>query len=236
MTSSNHKVNIIYFIWINKDRNYNIIINGQINDILISNIFEVAKLFIVISCDDNNIINEVINLINNLLKSINNELYEISFFNNNCYEYYGIKKLYDLAVKENDKLYIYLHTKGMLHWYNNNPNKRSEDEEILTTNLIYLWRDIINVFENNIIINKIGYLPANDGWILFNFYWARGCYLTSCENPIISDNRYYYESWLGNGNINDGIAYGTYIGSHKLFTAEEAIEIITTERNKRINN
>ena len=48
MKSSNHKVNIIYFIWINKDRNYNIIINGQINDILISNIFEVAKLFIVI--------------------------------------------------------------------------------------------------------------------------------------------------------------------------------------------
>jgi predicted nucleic-acid-binding Zn-ribbon protein len=231
-----HKVNIIYFIWINKDRDWKVIIEGQLFDILISKIFDVAKLYIIISCEDNNILNDVINLINISLSSINNELYEITCFNNNYYEYYGIKKLYDIAQREPDKLYVYFHSKGMFHWYNNKPHKRSEDEEILTANLIYLWNDIIYIFENNNNIDKIGYVPAHGGHIWFNFYWVRGSYLINCEDPIISDSRYYYEVWLGTGNKNDSLSYGTYKCSFNLHSAEEAIEIITYERNKKNND
>jgi len=225
-----HKVNIIYFIWINPKRNWKVIIEGQLFDMKISNIFESSKLYIVISCDNNNIINEVKDLINNSLITIDKDKYDITITNSNNYEYDGIKKLYNISLSEPDKLYIYLHSKGMFHWYNNNPNKRSEDEENLTKNTLYLWRDIVDVFEKNKNINKIGFIPAKEGWIWFNFFWTRGTYLITCENPIITNNRYYYESWLNSGDKNNGISYSTYSHSYTKYTGNEAVDIITKLR------
>jgi len=225
-----HKINIIYFIWINPNRNWRVIIDGQLFDMKISGIFESSRLYIVISCENNNIINEAIDLINNSLNDIDKNKYNIITTNYNNYEYYGIKKLYDISLLEPDKLYIYLHSKGMLNWYNNNLNKRSEDEENLTRNTIYLWRDIIDVFEKNQNINKIGFIPSQDGWIWFNFFWTRGTYLITCENPIITDNRYYYESWLNSGDKNNGISYSIYSHDYRTYSAHEAIDIITNLR------
>jgi hypothetical protein len=225
-----HKINIIYFIWINPNRNWRVIIDGQLFDMKVSGIFEFSKLYIVISCENNNIINEAINLINSSLIDIDINKYNIITTNYNNYEYDGIKKMYDISLSEPDKLYIYLHSKGMLNWYNNNPNKRSEDEENLTKNTIYLWRDIVDVFEKNKNINKIGFIPAQDGWIWFNFFWTRGTYLITCENPIITNNRYYYESWLNSGDKNNGISYGIYSHDYKTYSAFEAIDIITKIR------
>ena len=51
-----HKINIIYYIWINTKRNWKVIIHGQFFDIKISKIFENAKLHIVLSCEDNNVL------------------------------------------------------------------------------------------------------------------------------------------------------------------------------------
>ena len=30
-----------------------------------------------------------------------------------------------------------------------------------------------------------------------NFWWARASYLAGCPRPILTSERYYYESWLG---------------------------------------
>jgi len=225
-----HKINIIYFIWINPNRNWKVIVEGQLFDMKVSNIFESAKLHIVLSCSDNNIINDVKNVINQSLNTIDKNKYNIDTTNDNHYEYHGIKKMYDVAKSEPDKLFIYLHSKGMFHWYNNNSNKRSEDEQNLTKYAIYLWRDIVTTFEHNPNINKIGHVPAEEGWIWFNFFWTRGSYLITCENPIITDNRYYYESWLSSGDKNQGISYGTYSGSYRKYSGHEAIDIISRIR------
>ena len=225
-----HKINIIYFIWINPNRNWSVIIEGQLFDMKISNIFETAKLYIVLSCNDNNIINEVKNVINQSLIDIDKNKYNIDTTNDNHFEYHGIKKMYDISKSEPDKLFIYLHSKGMFNWYNNDSNRRSEDEENLTKYTIYLWRDIVTTFENNPIINKIGYIPSQEGWIWFNFFWTRGSYLITCENPIITNNRYYYESWLNSGDRSQGISYGTYSGSYTKYSAEQAVDIITKMR------
>ena len=169
-----HIINIVYYIWINPKRNWKVIIEGQLSDMKISKIFEVSKLYIVLSCADNTIMTETKNIINNSLKDIDNNLYEITTTHENNYEYYGIKKLYDLACNDSDKLYIYLHSKGMFNWYNNNPNKRSEDEINLTRNIFNIWKETVNFLNENPIINKVGLIPSPGGWIWFNFFGLEG--------------------------------------------------------------
>jgi len=228
------EINIIYFIWLNKNRNWSVIIQGQLFDIISSNILEKSYLNIIISCENNNLISEAVNLIDEYMLNYRDK-YNIEFYNENVYEYYGIKKLYECAKKNPNSIYIYLHSKGMFNWYNNDPNRRSEDEVNLTNYLIYTWRDILNVFKNNTNINRIGLLPSLPGWIWFNFFYARGNYLITCEEPIKNENRYYYESWLASGDQNMGLSYGIYSGDYKKYEAEEAIDIIQKIREKAID-
>ncbi len=220
---------IIYFIWINKNRNWKVIIEGQLNDIKMSKILEKSYLNIVISCEDHDCVNEAVIIINNLLIDYKNK-YSMNIYLENNFEYYGIKKLYECAKNDPNKIYIYFHTKGMFNWYNNKPDERSEDEVNLTNYIIYWWRDILSVLKSNDHINRIGLVPSNEGWIWFNFFYARGNYLNTCSFPIKNSNRYYYESWLGTGNQNIGITYGLYSGNYNKYTGHEAIEIIEKMR------
>ena len=221
-----HLINIVYYAWINTARNWKVIINGQLNDIKVSGIFDVCKLYIIISNENEDVLNEAVSLINESLKDININKYNIQKKTDNHYEYYGIKKLYDLAKTEPDKFFIYLHTKGMFHWYNNNTSIRSNHEVYLTQNTIYVWREVLKVFESNSKISRIGLFPSENNWIWFNFFWAKGSYLSSCENPIITTNRYYYESWLASSNFQNTEVHCIY-NANKKYTAEQAIEAIS---------
>jgi hypothetical protein len=110
------EINIIYFIWLNKDRNWSVIIEGQLFDIISSNILEKSYLNIIISCENNDLVSEAVSLINKYLINHTGK-YNIELYNENCYEYYGIRKLYECAKKNPKSIYIYFHTKGMFNWY-----------------------------------------------------------------------------------------------------------------------
>jgi hypothetical protein len=219
-------INIIYFTWINTNRNWKVILYGQMYDLLVSNILENAKLYVILCNENENILNEAKNYIYEVLNNVNRDIITIETTTQNLYEYYGIKKLYDLAKNEPNKLFVYLHGKGMYHWYNNNSNIRSEHEVILTKNTIYPWRDILDVFSKNQHITRIGFIPSHGGWLWFNFFWVRGNYLITCEDPSITNDRYYYESWLSTGKRYDSESYSLYTGNYTKFTAEQAIDII----------
>ena len=215
-------INIVYYVWINPNRNYNIIIDGQLNDLIVSGILERSKLFIVICCEHNHLINYINNIVQTKLGSISNIEYSIKYTNVNNFEYAGIKKVYDLALQEPDKLYIYMHSKGMLNY--DYPHHRTASNEYLTRTLISMWKDIITTFNLNPNFLKMGMFPAKTNWIWFNFWWARGTYLNTCEDPIITDYRYYYESWVGTGNNSIGQTYNFNEGNFNSYTAEEALE------------
>jgi hypothetical protein len=210
------KINIVYFIYINKDRDWDYIVKSQLNDIKKSNILSVANLFIVV-CDENNIVNKL--YFDNILENIN---YNIDFHNKNHFEYYGIKKLYDLAQNDPDKLYVYLHSKGMV--FHNTESKRNKVEEYLTNNLLNNYKKIINIFEENENITKVASFPSTKGFAWFNFFYVRGSYLKKCKEPIISNDRFYYESYLGDEYINDdkGESYSLYLNKNHYFTHTEA--------------
>ena len=64
------------------------------------------------------------------------------------------------------------------------------------------------------------------GW--FNFWWATGKYLSTCEEPKMSrENRYYYEGWLSSGKINNNKIYNLLEHNYKSYTAVEACALIT---------
>lgn len=217
------KINIIYFIWINPHKNFEAIISGQLNDMKNSGILSVSKLHIEISCEYENIYKNIKYFIDNIL---NEYYYEINFHNKNKYEYYGIKKMYDLAFKEPDKYYLYLHSKGMFNY--NNIEERHIYEKTLTKGTVFLYKKVIEIFNNNKNISKIGLFPSNhhcQNFMWLNFFWCRGNYLNTCEQPIITDDRYYYERWSGTGEKNS-LIYNLYENNYDKYDLKQVGDIL----------
>jgi hypothetical protein len=223
------KINIVYFIWINPNKNYNAIIKGQLTDLKKSGILNISKFFIEISCQYENL-----NVsINNLIKeTIGDSLYEINFHSENYYEYFGIKKLYDLALVEPNKYYLYFHSKGMFNY--DNINERHKYEKSLTKGTIYQYKKIIKIFDKYDNIRRIGLFPSSlheQNFIWLNFFWSKGIYLNSCENPIITNDRFYYEKWSGTGEKNS-LTYNLYENNFKKYELNEVGDILNKLNGK----
>jgi hypothetical protein len=227
-------INIIYYAWINPQRNWRVIIEGQLQDIVDSNIMKTlnSTLYIVICCDIT-----YQDCITELVLSFfqdNETNYFIDFTQENNFEYPAIKKMYDLAIQEPDKFYLYFHSKGMFHWYHNTKEERCDYEVTLTRGNLNLHKKVIEIFQANSDITKIGMFPAindnQDNFVWFNSYWARGTFLITCEEPIISTNRYYYELWSGTGT--KSLVYNLYENNYKKYSLNEAAKIITDLKGK----
>lgn len=222
--NSEKQINIIYFVWINPKKNYTEIIKGQLNDILNCNILDKAKLYVELCCEHLSLIDYVKSIFFETLIDID---FKINVYTENYYEYYGVKKMYDLAIKEPMKYFLYFHSKGMFNY--NNINERHIYEKTLTKGTLYQYEKVIDLFEKNNNITKIGLFPSdhhNKNFIWFNFFWARGTYLNTCENPIISDNRYYYELWSESGNNEMGQVYNLYENNYKKYKLNEVGDIL----------
>ena len=217
-------INIVYFCWINKQKNYKNIITGQLNDIINYGILNISKLYVEVCCEDTSLTDSVDIFIKEILKD---HEHEISFYTENKYEYYGIKKLYDLSILEPNKYYLYLHSKGMFNY--DNINERHIYEKTLTTGILYNYDKTIELFNTNPEIMKATLFPSNmheKNFCWLNFFWARGTYLITCQNPIISDNRYYYETWSETGNNSMGMVYNLFEKNYKKYMLNEVGDIL----------
>ena len=196
------QIYIVYFIYIDTVKNWREILEGQMNDIKKTNILKNNKLFVVISCNNLNYTENAKDIVNNIFaENINNISFTVE--TKNLYEYPGIKKIYELACLNKDKLFIYFHSKGMTF---HDSNGRLTAEKLLTRYTFNNWENTLNMFNNDNSIKKAGLIPGF-GFIWYNFWWATGEYISSLEEPIITDNRYYYEIWLADSKILDKNKY-----------------------------
>jgi len=109
------------------------------------------------------------------------------------FEYRGILKVWELGQKYNkhNDIILYLHSKGLTHHQHYYQNKKDNYNAILLRiNKIY---EIFNIFPK---IDKIGYFSGGFGWIWYNFWYARGSYISTVEKPVLTSRRHYYEDWL----------------------------------------
>ena len=191
-------IKIIYYAYINRNSNWSAIVSGQLQDLKSYGLIDEADLHVHLT-DSTGVFADVKDTIWNVCK---NATIYISSENN--FEYPGIKLVYDLAILDPDCIYIYLHTKGMSY----NVQSRIGQEQMLLSGTFQNWRKNMEPF-NQKNIHKIGLFPALEdldsklhagskgGWMWFNFWYARGSYIATCEKPEVKSFRWYFEDWLG---------------------------------------
>jgi len=212
---------IVYFAYIDStdgqlpDTRSGKLIMEQMKDLVSCGISDAAKSIQIVlavkkSHNFNNTTERRINSASHLIHEILPKA-EIHRSAGNRYEYPGIRRVWDLAKKTPSEeatktLILYFHTKGM-----NNGNQtriKTHENMILTDMVIKQWKEIIARFQSEPALNKAGYAASDKGFIWNNFWWARASYLQNCPRPILTDNRYYYEDWLGrrkqDKNANEG--------------------------------
>ena len=196
------KIIIIYYIYLpNNGRNWKSVVGVQLDDLKICEINNAelykSELYIQISSEFCNLIDECIIFINKRIKAV------IRFNLENLYEYPGLKLVYDLAKLYPECILFYMHSKGMVFTCDNK-EKRNNTEKVILRNTLQLQEKAMNVFKENKNINKVGLYPAEEGFMWFNFFWVRASYFENKSSPIISDDRFYYEKYIGfEGKYND---------------------------------
>jgi hypothetical protein len=213
--TNNNNIILVWHLAINEHNpNSDKIISGQINDLKHSGILDHSILYISLMCENNIVVN---NYYHSLKRDFINNNVVIITHSKNLYEYQAIKLMHVLSYFYSKSIFLYFHTKGM--FFNNfpqdlNSDKRHTYENALTKYTIYPYKTILNIFNNNSHINKIGLFPTPDpySFIWFNFFWIRASYLQFCNEPekpshINNPNiRYTYETWIRN----------EYIGKYKI--------------------
>jgi hypothetical protein len=193
--NSNKSIFIVYYAYLNNDKNWRNIIKGQIEDVYKSGILN-CSLFHPVLYGDPNDIKECKKLLEDIIK-INIEVTEVY---ENKYEFPAIIKIRELALENPDKIFIYFHSKGMV--FHNPVGERTIIEYKLTNNTFCNWESTLHIFKKFPKIQKAALFPSENGFGWFNFWWARGTYLISCKPIEIPENlklddRFLCEAWLG---------------------------------------
>jgi len=187
-------IHIIYYVYVNHPHNWIGTVQGQLEDIISSDLLKMSHLHICLSGNQKTM-NQAKEFIDRQFKSVHLLSLDYSFTEENLYEYPGIHKMYTLGVEHPDDTFLYMHTKSVSR--SNSPTTRTNDNIYLTRMTLWNYNKINAIFNNYPHVNKIGLFPSTGGWIWFNFFWVRGSYLAGCREPVISPRRHCYEDWLG---------------------------------------
>ena len=216
---------ILYYAYLYNGQKWKNIITGQMKDLCNSGILKMGVLHAVLLGTPDEI-KEAKSLIENIIS----DTIEVTEVYENLYEFPALIKIRELALLHPDKLFIYFHTKGM--WNMNPSNDRGVTEQILTKQIFLNWDSTLFIFDNFPEIQKAGCYPAKEGWMWYNFWWARGSYLISCspiEIPInmVENDRFICEYWVGKNGSNtwtDSYSFTTKNTSYSNDVCGEALE------------
>lgn len=214
------KLSIVYYVYINLDKDWYDIVKGQLEDIKASGILENpgTEFHIVVTNTSGAFPkSEMTTALKHHAPNAH-----VTFYGYNHFEYPGILKTYDLSIEDPERIILYLHSKGMV--YSHKGMSRSPDNIRMTRVTVNRWREALDAFQDH-GINKVGFTCAESGFHWFNFWYARARYIVDkCPVPVISKNRFYYEYWLGgnNGTWEDCFCFDQPRGFH---SATEAINI-----------
>jgi len=203
---------IIYYIYINPNMDWKTIVEYQLTEIYKSQILAESLLNIELCCEFLDCVERAEDVIQGFFIGKENVEYNLNILHENNYEYQGIKKLYDCAIDNPEKVYIYIHSKGMVfkRMDVNKSNIVSLENQLLTTKTLNNWRETLELFQFDSNINKAAIIPSDENHCWYNFFWASGKYIKTCEEPIKhtkEENRWYYEYWLGSGDKSEGCSY-----------------------------
>ena len=225
----NKPIYIVYYAYLYNGPKWKNIITGQMRDIYNSGILKISTLHVVLLGTPNEIQEAKL-----LLEHITNDTINITEVYENLYEFPGLIKIRELALINPNKIFIYLHSKGMVNW---NPSQhRTLVEQKLTKSTFLDWDTTLFIFQNFPEIQKAGVFPSKDGFMWFNFWWARGSYLISCspiEIPInlVENDRFICEFWLGANGSNTWTDSYSLVTKNIYHTNDPSSEVFTHTLN-----
>lgn len=222
LTKKHQRITLIYFVNCRVSPQYKDIMERHFEDINASNapLDQNFRVIIVAAgkAEDAKTIHEIIKdkapkLLNskdpsNLANSIDERL-EIRIRETSPYEYQGIHALWkeSLSHSKND-IIIYAHCKGVSYLSTSKKN-------IPVQSLIASQAILRNLYKNISIMNAFPFLNkcglfqggaqhnqrGRKGWMFWNFYICRSRYIQQLGEPKVSNNRFYYEFWLGQPSL-----------------------------------
>lgn len=178
---------IVYFIYIDYGSNWKKIISGQKAHLEKFGMLSDTEIFIQLT--DTSIKDESQKYVKSQFPDA-----KIKVSHQNNFEYEAMKTVYETALQNPNRILAYFHTKGMSYKIRN----RARVERTLFRLTFQNWKNIINLLKINSKIHKAGLIPSLGGkHVWFNFWFAKTDYLSTLEEPVITEDRYYYEWWLG---------------------------------------
>lgn len=236
------RIGVVYFVYINPSKNWKKLILGQLTDFKNTGILNDAFLHVCVSNPQNT------QGVSDFFENLDIDIYDIEYNIENCYEYYGLHKVWELAQSDKYDFLAYFHTKGMSYRNLFNfgfGNGRNIREIILTYLTFKKYKYTLEIFDNHMNIQKIGAFPKKDDdssnisgcFIWFNFFWLRSSYAKTLEEPQKTDNRFYYENWCSKDNGERGdaykeLCYSLYSDSNDGYTIHEATETLKRLKKK----
>ena len=122
------------------------------------------------------------------------QAFKVEFFEENEYEYRGISRVWEIGQSHKDKndIILYYHSKGVTRHASYEDNKDDRYNAVLED-----IDGVLRIFDKHSEVDKVGYSCGGVGWVWYNFWYARGSYISEVEKPIKTTRRHYYEDWLG---------------------------------------
>ena len=143
----------------------------------------------------NRIIPNLCNEQNKSAKELKRNRLEIRLFESSHFEHQGIHTYWSESMSSHDEdILVYAHCKSLsrIDELKEIPHLSKACSEIILGNL----DTIFSLFATFNSIERAGISQGGNGWMWHNFFAAKASYLKTRPEPLLSDNRYYYESWL----------------------------------------
>lgn len=182
-------VTVVYYAYLSPNR-WQCIVNGQLNDLVNVGLTNRCMVHVVL-CGDARQLIAARQTVRSILKHFHHHIHETQ---QNQFEYPGIKLVHDLALANPDHVFLYFHSKGMVF---HEQQARLPEERALFEHVVRPWRHVLSLFETLPHVNKIGFGASLAGFMWGNFWWARGTYLARCQPPVVTDDRFSCEAWIG---------------------------------------
>lgn len=184
---------IVYHIYCVGD--YLEVAQKQLKRLVNSGLYDWCDTFEITCTDSENKFNGIDDLFINLLKA------NVFKTDVNRYEYWAIRKIWDLA-QENEGKVFYFHTKGVSNKYKNLVTKEPSEWK---TRGVNFWKESMEFFlvdNYKDCISKLNSydhcgVTCNNGWYSGNFWWANLSFIKDNQIPGHGD-RWYFENWLNN--------------------------------------
>lgn len=190
-------VRMVYFVNCYINPRYLYMVTSQLKELQRTGLFEGARatLYVVSSGTDADR-----KRLNAELKRIFGDLPAVrhEHTRENQFEYPGIRKVRQLGQQDEQGYILYFHARGIsrlkLGRFRRN---RQRQEKRLFRRVIGEWRQNLTWLHYLASAEKLGINCGGNGWVWFNFWWARASYVRHLEEPVVTDRRHYYEDWLG---------------------------------------